>query len=260
VSAATAPPVFEGVGVALLTLFTDNGAVDAAAAAEHAARLVALGLRAVVVAGTTGEAAARAPEERVALLAGVRAAVTPGAAAVIAGTGAPSARQAVAHTAAAVDAGADAVLALSPLGSLDPRPYYERVAEAAGATPVLAYHFPAVSPPGIPVAQLADLAVSGCKDSSGDADRLLETVTTWPRPLYVGTSALLALAGPVGCAGAILALANAEPERCVAAFAGDAGAQRELARPHREALVAFPTGVKRLTARRFGTSTVARMG
>jgi 4-hydroxy-tetrahydrodipicolinate synthase len=252
--------VFEGVGVALVTLFGDDGDVDVAATAEHAARLVDLGVRAVVVAGTTGEAAALTAEERVALLEGVRAAVPPSAVPVIAGTGAPSARQAVAYTAAAVHAGADAVLAISPPGAADPRHYYERVAEVAGTTPVLAYHFPAVSPPGIPLGALADLPVSGCKDSSGDADRLLETLTTWPRPLYVGSSALLALAGPLGCAGAILTLANAEPERCVAAFAGDAGAQRELARPHRASLSGLPRGIKELTARRFGTSTIARMG
>ncbi|HEX2274857.1 MAG TPA: dihydrodipicolinate synthase family protein [Acidimicrobiales bacterium] len=260
-SASPSPEAaFEGVGVALVTLFTDDGDVDVAATAEHAARLVDLGMRAVVVAGTTGEAAALSAEERGGLLEGVRAAVPASAAVVIAGTGAPSTRQAVGHTAAAVAGGADAVLALSPPGARDPRSYYERVAEAAGATPVLAYHFPAVSPPGIPVSILAHLPVSGCKDSSGDPDRLLETLTTWPHPLYVGTSALLALAGPLGCAGAILALANAEPERCVAAFAGDPKAQLALAEAHREALVAFPAGIKRLTARRFGTSAVTRMG
>ena len=254
-----AEPVFEGVAVALVTLFTDAGDLDIAATADLAARLVDSGMRAVVVAGSTGEAAALSAEERAALLSGVRAAVPPGAAAVIAGTGAPSARQAVAYTATAVNGGADAVIALSPPGANDPRPYYGRVAEAAGTTPLLAYHFPALSPPGIPVPALADLPVAGCKDSSGDADRMLETLTTWPRPLYVGSSALLALAGPLGCAGAILTLANAEPEGCVAAFAGDAAAQLALAGAHREALVAFPAGIKRLTARRFGTSTVTRL-
>jgi len=73
------------------------------------------------------------------------------------------------------------------------------------------------------------LPVQGCKDSSGDADRLLETVDVWGGPLYIGSSSLLSLAGPLGCAGAILALANAEPEGCIAAFAGDVSAQRALA-------------------------------
>jgi 4-hydroxy-tetrahydrodipicolinate synthase len=254
-------PLFTGVGVALVTLFGEDGHLDAAATGAHAACLAGLGIRAVVVAGSTGEAAALSPEERREVLAAVRAAVPSGAGvSVIAGTGAPSARQAVALTAAAVDGGADGVLALSPPGSRDVRPYYEAVAAAAGDVPLLAYHFPAVSPPGIPVPVLPELPVSGCKDSSGDADRLLESLDTWDRPLYVGSAALLALAGPLGCAGAILALANAEPERCMAAFSGDAGAQRGLAGAHRGAQGDFPRGIKRLTAARFGTSPVARMG
>jgi dihydrodipicolinate synthase/N-acetylneuraminate lyase len=152
------------------------------------------------------------------------------------------------------------VLTLSPPGAGDPRPYYDHVAKAAGATPVLAYHWPAVSPPGIPVSMLGDLPVAGCKDSTGDPDRLMETVSTWPGPLYVGSAAILALASAMECAGAILALANVEPERCIGAFAGDPAAQRALAPLHLAARAPFPGAIKGLTARRFGTSTVCRMG
>ena len=152
------------------------------------------------------------------------------------------------------------MLVLSPPGSADVRPYYEAVARGAGGLPLLAYHFPAVSAPGIPVQTLAELPVAGLKDSSADPDRLLETIDVWEGPLYVSSSALLALAGPLGCAGAILALANAEPERCAAAFAGDAAAQRAIAAPHRRALAGFPEGIKRLTAARFGTAVTTRLG
>jgi len=251
-------PVFNGVGVALVTLFDDEGNLDAAASAKHAARLVDLGVRAVVVAGSTGEAASLEREERVALLQAVRKEVT--SVPVIAGTGAPSTRQAVTFTKDACDTGADAVLALSPRDNTDVRPYYEAVVEAAADVPVLAYHFPAISPPGIPVEELPRLPVAGCKDSSGSADRLLDELAAWDRALYVGSSALLALAGPMGCAGAILALANAEPERCAAAFAGDAATQRSLADAHRRSGMNFPAGIKELTAERFGTSAVTRMG
>lgn len=253
--------LFQGVGVALVTLFTGDGQLDAPATARHAARLVELGVKAIVVAGTTGEASALTDAERVELLSAVRAAVpAAGGVPVIAGTGAASARQAEALTRAARQAGADGALALSPPGSSNVVPYYTAVARAAGGMPVLGYHFPAVSPPGIPVELLPQLPVAGCKDSSGNADRLLETLDTWDGPLYVGSSALLALAGPLGCAGAILALANAEPERCVAAFAGDASAQRALAGAHRRALAHFPAGIKDLTSARFGTAVTTRLG
>lgn len=259
-TAGSGPAPFTGVGVPLVTLFDQQGDLDAPATADLAARLVELGVRAVVVAGSTGEAAALSPEERVDLLVAVRASVQPSGVPVIAGTGAPSARQAVALTRAACDHGADALLTLSPPGAPDPRPYYDEVAKAAGATPVLAYHWPAISPPGLPIAVLADLPTAGCKDSSGDADRLLATLSVYARALYVGSSALLALAGPLGCAGAILALANAHPEACVAAFSGDPAAQLSLADGHGRAISDFPRGIKALTAKRFGTSSAARLG
>jgi 4-hydroxy-tetrahydrodipicolinate synthase len=251
--------VFTGVGVALATLFDVDGAVDAEATGAHAARLVDLGVAAVVVAGTTGEAAALERQERAEVLSTVRAAVD-GRVPVLAGTGAASASQAADLTARARDGGADAVLVLSPPHTVDPRPYYARVAQAADDLPVLAYHFPKVSPPGLPVDMIDALPIAGCKDSSGDAERLLVTLRTVSVPLYTGSSAVLALAGPAGCAGAILALANVEPERCIAAFGGDAKVQRDLIDVHVAIHDRFPVGLKARMAERFGTSRVARIG
>src|SRR4051795_11716567 len=71
-STAVTKPLFTGVGVALVTLFRDDGSVDAPATAEHARRLADLGIRAIVVAGSTGEAAALDADERVRVLAAVR--------------------------------------------------------------------------------------------------------------------------------------------------------------------------------------------
>jgi dihydrodipicolinate synthase/N-acetylneuraminate lyase len=251
--------VFGGVGAALVTLFDDDGELDAKATAEHAARLVDAGIRAIVVAGSTGEASALDDAERTALLDAVRASVA-GAVPVLAGVGAPSTRQALGLVRLALDHGADALLALSPPRVADPRAYFRALADAAGATPLLAYHYPEVSPPGIPVALLGELPVQGLKDSSGDPERLLQELDTYDGPLYVGSSSILALAGPLGCAGAILALANAEPEACIAAFAGDVDAQRGLVRAHLAAKRDFPAGLKALLAERFGTSRTARLG
>lgn len=257
---AVSEPIFTGVGVALLTVFTEDLAVDAGATADLAATLVDRGVDAVLLAGTTGEAAALAPDERIVLIDAVRGALDPDGPPLVVGTGAPSAHQAVTLTRAACDHGADAVLALSPPMSTDPRPYYRQVVDAAGTVPVLAYHFPAVSPPGIPLEMLRELPVRGCKDSSGDADRLLTELAHWNGELYPGAAPLTSLAGGLGCPGVILALANAEPERCARAFAGDHTAQLELADPHATASTRFPHGIKELTARRFGTPVHARLG
>lgn len=257
--------VFTGVGVALVTLFDDRGELDAEATAAHATRLVEAGVRAVVVAGSTGEAPALEPPERVQLIAAVREALdeadgTGGTVPVIAGTGAPDTRAAVRLTRDAVDAGADVVLALSPLRVADPRPYYRAVAEAADGVPVLGYHFPTMSAPGIAVDALPDLAIDGLKDSSGDPERLLRELEVLDRPVYVGSSALVLTAGALGCAGAILALANLAPEACVAAFEGDADVQRGLIGAHMTAKTDFPHGLKAALAGRYGTPVKARMG
>ena len=231
------------------------------ATVDHAERLVGLGITGVLVAGTTGEAAALDGEERRRLVAAVRDRL-PRTVPVIAGTGAASGRQAGAFTAAAADAGADAALVLPPPNVADPRPYFDVVAGAAPALPLLAYHYPAVSSPGIPLDALGDLPVVGMKDSTGDVERLLGELATWDRPVYPGSSALLSTAAALGCPGAILALANADPEGCLAAFAPDgAAAQQALYAGHvDQRRGGFPHGIKRMTAARFGTSTAARLG
>jgi 4-hydroxy-tetrahydrodipicolinate synthase len=64
----------------------------------------------------------------------------------------------------------------------------------------------------------------------------------------------------VGGTGAIVAIANAYPELSIAAFAGDAAAQRELHLVQRSVLeLPLPADVKRLTAQRFGTSPIVRV-
>lgn len=250
-------PIFRGVGVALVTIFDDNHAVDLGATADHARRLVAAGIGAVVVAGSTGEAETLDDEERVALIRTVRDALAPDVP-LLAGTGGQWGGAAARRTAAAADAGADAVLVLSPRRVDDPRPYYEAVAATADGLPVLAYHFPSVSPPGIPVPLLAELPVDGVKDSTGDPQRLLETLDSFAGWIYVGSSALLSFAGPLGATGAILAAANLEPALTIKAFTGDADAQRALLPAHLAAAHDFPRGLKVALAKQNGMSAVSR--
>jgi 4-hydroxy-tetrahydrodipicolinate synthase len=251
-------PVFRGIGVALVTLFDAHREVDYAGTAALAGRLVELGVDALVVAGTTGEADALDDDERLRLFAAVREVA--GDTVVVGGTGAASTHQTARLTARAGDTGVDAVIARTPRGLVDPAPYYRALADAAGTLPLLAYHFPAVAPPGIPIEVLSTLPTAGVKDSSGDATRLMATVETYAGPLWTGNPALLPLAGSLGCAGGILALANVAPELCAGAFAGDPDATRKMIPAHLACERDFPRGVKALVAERFGTSDVLRMG
>jgi 4-hydroxy-tetrahydrodipicolinate synthase len=251
---------FSGVGVALVTIFDAGGGVDEVATARHAEDLVRRGMRAVLVNGSTGEAGTLTDAERRTLIQAVRKAV-PAEIPLIAGTGGQTTQAAVELTATAVEVGADALLAYPPPGCEAPElpEFFAAVSAAASGRPVLAYHVPWVSAPGVPVEALPGLPVAGIKDSSGSADRLLDELAHYDGATYVGSSALLALAGPMGGAGAILALANVEPERCVRAFAGDAQAQRQLANSHLAVRAGGPAALKRLLAERSEFSAVSRL-
>lgn len=251
--------VFDGVGVALVTLFHDDGEVDLDATAALAAELAAAGVRAIVLAGSTGEAATLDGAERVALVQAVREALPTGVP-ILVGTGAPSARQAAGLTAEVVAAGVDGVLVLSPPNNADPTGYYREVLAAAGDVPVLGYHYPKMSAPGIEVEllpRLAELGLAGLKDSSGDAGRLVRTLETFDGDLYVGSPWLLSAAGPLGATGAILAVANVEPALSIAAFGGDVAAQRALAPI--AARASGPRDVKALLAERTGRNPTTRV-
>jgi dihydrodipicolinate synthase/N-acetylneuraminate lyase len=253
-----ADAIWNGPAVAVVTLFDDNGAVLAAETAAHAARLVGAGIKGVVVAGSTGEAAALSDDERVELVAAIRAACPD--VPVLAGATGEWWGQAAARTQAVLKVGADAALVAPPrLGGSLPE-YYARVADAAGGSPVLGYHYPGVAGGEIPVSELAGLPLAGIKDSSANAARLSEEIDLdWPGAVYTGAAALCGYAAWLGATGAILAAANLEPEKALAAWAGDADAQRGLARAERR-YKARPGGLKAAMAERYGTSPKRRFG
>jgi 4-hydroxy-tetrahydrodipicolinate synthase len=255
----TLPPPWRGVAVALVTLFDADLRVDTRATAAHAARLADLGVRAVLVGGSTGESDALTDTELADLVAATRAACPPEVP-VLAGAGGPWTPPAVTRATTAVKAGADAVLVAPPRRGTDLPAYFGAITEAVAPAAVLAYHFPGVAGGEIPLAALADLPVHGIKDSTGDAERLLQELAAWDKATYVGSSALTGYAGFLGAAGAILAAANVDPENAIAAFDGDAAAQHRLLTTHLAVKQRFPHGIKAAVARRFGTAEHTRQG
>jgi 4-hydroxy-tetrahydrodipicolinate synthase len=250
-------PVFTGIAVALVTFFEEHGHVDNETTAKHAAHLAARGVRAVVVAGSTGEASHLSMKERLQLFKAVKNAV-PSHVPVILGTGDLTAGVSVPQlTRRAAEAGADAALVLSPRNG-DVREFYGEVVGAAGHMPVLAYHWPKVSPPGITMEDLKALKVAGVKDSTGDTERMLEMLACFHRPIYTGNASVVAYAGMLGCTGAILAAANLEPELSADAWAGSISAQKDLLFAHRIVSHYGIKGIKEELARKFGTPTVCR--
>jgi dihydrodipicolinate synthase/N-acetylneuraminate lyase len=152
---------------------------------------------------------------------------------------------------------ASAALVLSPHRG-DVREFYGEVVAAAGSMPVLAYHWPKASPPGIEIEDLKALKVAGLKDSTGDTERMLEILAVYKKPFYAGNSSVIAYAGLLGCTGAILAAANLAPEQCSDAFAGDINAQKALLSAHRIVSHYGVKGIKEELSRKFSSSTVCR--
>lgn len=255
---ATAP-LWSGTAVALVTLFDRDGEVAVRQTAEHAARVVSLGVRAVLVNGTTAEASTLSDAERTALIEAVRAACPD--VPVLAGASGEWWRPTVERVAAAVAAGADAVLVAPPRSGGPLGDHYARAVDAAAGVPMMAYHFPGVAGGEVPVDALAGLPVTGVKDSSGSPERLAQEVDLdWPGTVYTGSAALLGYASWLGADGAIVAAANLLPERCVAAWNGDAAAQHEVLRAERAIGDRFPGGLKQAMAERFGTPSTSRSG
>ncbi len=117
-----------------------------------------------------------------------------------------------------------------------------------------------MSAPGIHVDVLADLPVAGIKDSSGDADRLAIEADALPSGVYTGSPALIHMAHAIGCSGALVALANVDPEGCARAWAGDGDVQRELINGHRPQTLTGIAGLKRSLCALHGTSPITRIG
>jgi 4-hydroxy-tetrahydrodipicolinate synthase len=253
-------PLWSGPAVALASLFHSDGELAADATAEHASRLVEVGVRGVLVCGSTGEAAALTDEERVALIRAVRRACPD--VPVVAGASGEWWRPAAERAAAANKAGADAVLVAPPRGGGDLNEFFGRVGDAAGSAQTFAYHFPPGAGGPVPVEALSSLPVHGIKDSSADPERLLGELELdgWSGSTYVGAATITAYAAALGATGAILAAANLAPEDCLAAWDGDVKAQHRLFRAHTTCRHRFPHGLKTAMAARFGTPTAARLG
>lgn len=237
-------PLPTGVGVALVTMFTTGGAVDVDATVERARACVTPGLASVLVAGTTGEAFRLSVADRIALATAVNEALP--ATPVIVGTGDPSAARGIEITTAVAASGVgDALLVLVP-GDAEPVAFYREARRAAGDVPVLAYHYPVVSPPGVETSVVPSLGVDGIKDSSGSTNRLAELVEAGVR-VYVGSPTQLAVAGACGATGALLAVANVAPSLCLAAWSGDMAAQRALFGLHVRSSADFPGYLKTMS-------------
>ncbi|NAZ82691.1 4-hydroxy-tetrahydrodipicolinate synthase [Kineococcus sp. R8] len=174
------PRPFGAVLTAMVTPFTTDGALDTAAAAALADRLVAEGHDGLVVSGTTGESPTTSDEEKDRLLRAVLEAVGDRAS-VVAGVGTNDTAHTCELARAAEKAGAAGLLVVTPYYSKPPQPallHHFRTAADATGLPVMLYDIPGRSGVAIDTETLVRVAehdrVVAVKDAKGDL-----TATSW---------------------------------------------------------------------------------
>lgn len=172
--------MFNGSIVALVTPFTDQDEVDAAALDALVDFHLEQGTDGLVVAGTTGESATLDKDEFTALLGAVVRRVA-GRVPVLAGTGSPSTAAAVRQTRLAGELGADGVLVVTPYyvrpTQAGLKAHFMAVADAA-TVPVVLYNVPSRTAvdllPETAAALAAHPRITGIKEAAGGQGRIEE--------------------------------------------------------------------------------------
>ena len=229
-----------GLGVALATPFTPDGAVDLPTFRGLVRHCVAGGVDFLIPLGSTGEAATLDEAERDAVIAACLEEA--GGRPVIVGTGSNATRQAAAWTARAQALGASGALVVTPyynkptLGGLVA--HYAAVAEAAPGLPLVAYNVPGRTGLNLTPAMLARLwehpSVVAVKESSGNLAQIGEIARTLPagKVLLSGDDGLALPSISLGATGLVSVLGNVLPAETkalvAAALAGDLPAARRL--------------------------------
>jgi 4-hydroxy-2-oxoglutarate aldolase len=236
-----------GVYPALTTPFAADGSVSLADVKYNIERYNSTGLTGYVVLGSTGESVLLSRSEMDGILTTVKEAAGQGKR-LIAGTGAESTADTIERTKRAAELGYHFALVKTPhyyKPAYKPDvliAHYRRVADAS-PIPVLLYSVPIFTGVTMEAPEVGVLSehpnIVGIKESSGHVMRVAEMVAAVPADFQILTgSAGTVLAGlTVGAKGAILALASALPEKCVALYELFRGGHIEKARALQNALL-----------------------
>jgi len=216
-------PIFQGVCTAIVTPFTDTGAVDFPTFEALIDRQLEAGVEAICVCGTTGESATLTPKEHHDLVEACVARVA-GRAKVVAGTGSNSTATALTLSQEAQALGADGLLLVTPYYNKTTQAglirHYEYIADRVDL-PIILYNVP--SRTGLSCAPETYEALShhpninGVKEASGDFSLIARTRALCGEELNIWsgnddqTVPLMAMGGR----GVISVYSNLLPERMV---------------------------------------------
>jgi len=220
--------IFSGVFAALTTPYAHDGTVSLPDLKHNVQRYNQTDLAGYVALGSTGESVLLTRAELDGILITVKEAAAKGKK-LLAGTGAESTAETIERTKRAAELGYDAALVKTPhyyKPAYKPElliAHYRRVADES-PIPVMLYSIPQFTGVALGAADVAALAehpnIIGIKDSSGNVQGTAEIVASTPPSfqVLVGSAATMYPSIAIGARGAILALACALPEKCVALF------------------------------------------
>ena len=213
-----------GISVALLTPFSEGGAIDTARLASHATDLMARGASSVTLFGTTGEAASIGNGERAAAITALCArGTTPDR--IILGVCATAVEQVAAQVREGLSFGIRDYLVPPPFyysgvcddGLFD---WHSQVLQETGSEPrIILYNIPQVTgvrlSPGLAerLAAAFPEQILAIKDSSGDWSNACSLLNESSLPVLIGDERLLHRAVARGCTASITGMGNLYPER-----------------------------------------------
>jgi len=198
-----------GCATALVTPFTDTGAIDEKCLRELIEYQINNGIRLLVPCGTTGESATMSDEEdQIVIRLTIEAAR--GRAKVIAGTGSNSTATAIQYSQLARSFGADAILSVAPYYNKPTQEglhaHFKAIAESVPDLPVVIYNVPGRTSSNIGAQTTIRLAhevenIVAVKEASGNLSQIMEIISGKPDGFHVisgddsMTLAIIALGG-----------------------------------------------------------------
>lgn len=211
-----------GCATAMVTPFTDTGAVDERRLRELIESQIAGGVRVLVPCGTTGESVTMTEEEN-RLVISTTVELSHGRAKVIAGTGSNSTAVTIARSKAAREIGVDGVLTVAPYYNKPTQEglyaHFRAIAEAVSGLPVVIYNVPGRTSSNISAETTLRLArdvenIVAVKEASGNLSQIMEILRNRPEGFRVisGDDALTLVLIALGGDGLISVASNEVPE------------------------------------------------
>ena len=231
---------FRGLGVALVTPFSEDLSIDIQSFRKHIEFQIENGVKLLIPAGTTGESVTMSVEEQL-LVIQETVKATEGRAKILAGVGGNNTAEVVIRAQAVLELGIDGILSSSPAYN---KPTQQGLVEhyrtLAGQvdSPIVIYNVPGRTSSNVlpeTVLKLAEIEnIVGIKESSADFDQVMSLLKDRPRGFSIlsGEDNLTFPLIAAGADGVISVVANQAPrlmsEMVEASLAGEYDKARDL--------------------------------